>query len=246
MPVSTDKIYTNVKAALNVSCWYCDHFQRYDRGDNPEYFDISGECRFTAPFVDTSQALQKDKDYYSERKWGILQAPDQQWCAKFQRSAEQNIPDPIPIGPALSPLGAWDTFTQAPWNKKILPGYVDEPIKGVSCWNCDHFQPLTPRNGPEQTQFVDQGECRFKPPYPFKRGQFDAGDLWEWNRFPYLWKSHCYWCSKWERTPRETGNPPAAGAGAANGSWDCPAAPNGDIEIAALNVIAKTTTKKTK
>ena len=196
-------------------------------------------------------------------------APDQTWCAKFARSSEVNIPDPNPVGPPPTPLGAWDFFQQGPWNKKIKTGYVATPGKGIACWNCDHFEPY-PLIGAgagareEQVNYGDSGECRFKPPYPFKRGEYDNGTLYEWNRFPYLWKAHCYWCAKWERAQRDAGDPPASGAGSsAQDAWDCPYPPNGNgesIELTALNVSGdiktaetatkaatkKRTTKKTK
>lgn len=243
MPVSTKSGYVNVKAPEGVSCWYCEHFQRYDFGDQtPEPGVIvknCGECRFNAPLADHSAANDGAASYEANMYWRYISNARQMWCSKFQRSAEQNIPDPYD-GYQWSMPGDWDTFHASPWNKKTMSGYVATPGNGIACWNCDHWQPYEQeengdfeRNGEQQVIWTPAGECRNHPGIPYRRGLYNALSWWEWNRFPYLTRAQCYWCNQWERARRDVGDPPPIGAGAADQSaWNCPqAGPGAEIEI---------------
>lgn len=243
MPTSTKSGYINVKESEGVSCWYCDHFQRYDRGDGREQVIIKncGECRLKAPLADHSAANDGAADYSANLYWRYISNARQMWCSKFQRSSEQNIPDPLD-GYAWSMPGDWDEFHTSPWNKKTMSGYVSTPNKGIACWNCDHWQPYEQeegldRNGEQSVIWTPAGECRNDPGLPYRRGLYNSISWWEWNRFPYLSSAQCYWCSQWERARRDVGDPPGLGSGAGNGDpWNCPQIGTGaEIEIISAN-----------
>lgn len=200
---------TNVKQQEYVNCWSCNHFQRYDRSATPDY--CSGECRIVPPtvFLDGIVVAVAGTINFT---WPVVLFGDsgEGWCGRYLRSTEQNLPA-YPTCQAESLPDLRDNFWLAPWNKKILPGYVDSPEKGICCWNCDHFQPNDPQDG--------DGFCRAYPPETWL--DIDVGARTWYNSYPGpvpglpVTQAICSWCSEWERARRTVPAPPSG--------WDlCP------------------------
>jgi len=125
-------------------------------------------------------------------------------CGRFEKTQETDLPD-IATGTCgkmqFDELKQYkEAFWFAPWNKKILPGYVSTPEKGVSCWNCDHFQPQ-----PGTETGADGGFCRANPPLWFNLIDSGAG----WNNFESFWvdRGPCFWCGQWEKATHSIAAP---------------------------------------
>jgi hypothetical protein len=182
-----------------INCWICDHFQRYDRGPEPQ--SCAGECRLNTPPPYLYQEFNGPLEYRIQY-WPCINDSTRFWCGRFQRSLETNLPPlpPTEFGYCAEDFNLpddWLTFWMNPWSKKILPGYVDSPEKGVSCWNCDHFQLYNIDYSPIL------GECRARP---FGEYQY-IGLMTVPETIGYrtslafqVYPSPCVWCAQWERT----------------------------------------------
>lgn len=184
-----------------MNCWLCEHFQRYDRSDEPT--SCLGECRFKS-FVGYQMGTTMENggtemsnipNFPTVREGGLF------WCANFQRSKEADIPPAPPLQDseeeekncANQPTipDEWIYFWNDPWNKKNLPGYVSDPKKGSSCWNCDSFQ----REG----QAINYGTCRRTPPARFTSGMITSIQYYEEGYVSRIRRANCIWCSEWSR-----------------------------------------------
>lgn len=221
----------NSKASVNVNCWVCDHFQRYERGDEPA--SCMGDCRFNLPSGNIFSGQLDDKDITAAIPWTLIQESPFLWCGKFQRSKEKNLP-PAPPSQDNACLTTdalpfdWELFNSNPWNKKIGPGYVDAPQKGVACWNCDNWQALTPHRN-------TLGLCRAKPPRPFIFGAALDKVFWVESNFARFNRGACEWCAQWQRALHDVPDPLP--------NWDCPAAEqiileNPPIEDGAIEAVS--------
>lgn len=184
----------------NISCWNCDHFQRYERGPNPQ--SCAGECRFSLPGV-FKWLLINNVDTWRIEYWPVYDEAYRYWCGRYQRTREKNLPPEPPHNEgfcvhSFQPLEEVLSFWENPWNKKILSGYVDKPQNGISCFNCDHYQILDPDFS------LVAGECRARPVPPFEM-VFENSIVGFQMTFPYeAWSSPCSWCAQWERANRRT------------------------------------------
>jgi len=204
----------NSKADKHVNCWLCDHFQRYDRSSSPQ--SCVGECRYNAPdgIISGNFGGAGISEF---RFFPVIEDSPNVWCAKFERTREKNLP---PVPPQTDIHGTqscensavlpdeWETFFFAPWNKKILPGYVDEPKNGISCLKCDNFQIENPDRG-------DSGYCRFHPPGSYRFGDALANFTDIQSSWAPFSSSHCYWCSQWQRHTYTFVEPSGF-------TWECP------------------------
>lgn len=191
----------NAKAQELVACWYCDHFQRYDRyaGTDQASGSCVGECRANrAPNWGTG--FFSAQPFYLFNSFPVIDNAQARRCGQFQRTREKNLPPPPPVdenndcADTTDPLNQQKVFNGEPWNKKILTGYVDSPQKGICCWNCDHFF-LWFSEDPQSTS----GECVADPPAfmsrPFGLGSNGAvNSAFFWTDFAV-----CLWCARWER-----------------------------------------------
>lgn len=191
----------NSKAAENVSCWFCEHFQRYDAG--PEPSGCIGECRLKA-FISGSSGATTGNGGESVQEtpfFPVISQGVQFWCSSFQRTREKNLP-PAPaqdeenevcLEEAVIPDDVQE-FRSSPWSKKLLIGYVSEPIKGSSCQNCDHYQ------GERETG-SDRGECRKYPLARYVEGVFPVDvSYYKIGKNVRIGTAHCWWCSEWTRS----------------------------------------------
>jgi hypothetical protein len=201
----------------SVSCWLCEHFQRYDQASNP--VECWGECRKNIPAC------------YAERE-GFQQqiAPDpvvdmppfiiygfgpwipfanMAWCSGFQRSTVAVPPAPATIGdcaPQFPPLTPWvfnGAFVEMPWTKV--------PIT-ASCWYCKAFQRLfqTKPPGPPYPSAMCAGYCCHEPPRGFEalyESEFPYEIPSEATFFPLVLYGPLYWCSKWEKNDQPVPDP---------------------------------------
>jgi hypothetical protein len=190
----------NSKADEYVSCWLCDHFQRYQPGTEPIL--CSGECRYPAPECNKF-ILQNDQNIIVPLYFPVILNSPHKWCAKFERTREKNLP---PTPPDVSPetcenvgefpadwIEFWEGDEADPtlWNKKTGSGYVSKPADGISCWNCDNFQYAT---GPEA------GRCVFQPPQASGNGTYGgANPYYEQLDWPFYDSAPKVWCSQWQR-----------------------------------------------
>ena len=82
----------NIRAAENVSCWACEHFQRYDSGANPT--DCAGECRKDSPWGANGYTVEliTPVDWAFDGFFPCVPNGNVSWCNGFQRSLETDIP----------------------------------------------------------------------------------------------------------------------------------------------------------
>jgi hypothetical protein len=208
----------SVKFPLNVMCWNCDHFQAYGR-NHDVLFRCSGECRKNPP-GDRQEGNLDVGDYSIINQWPLIDDSVYQWCVRWERSGQSDLADPWenegkPGTCEENPESlsvAHDAFWLWPWNKKIEPGYVDSPEKGICCWNCDHFQPSSPGES-------SAGLCHAYPPgrYQILGIQGETGQTVGY--FPGITNGLCAWCGQWERARRPVSDP------APDGWVVCPISP---------------------
>lgn len=196
----------NIKADLNVDCWHCEHFQRYDKGTNPQ--SCAGECRRYSALI-FQQGIMVEVDHLANKWWPVIENAQAAWCGEFVRTREKNLPPVPPLDEddeceeRLVLPDAWQDFWYQGnyWNKKIESGYVDEAKDGVCCFNCDHWNPLGSTPG------ITDGSCRRRPPGIYYE-QFQPQPLWyneSWGN--YAMNFLCVWCSEWTRTRTPRGEP---------------------------------------
>jgi hypothetical protein len=211
-----------------VSCWQCEHFQRYDPSSAPK--ECWGECRKNNP------AFYGSKDGFS-----FQSAPDpvinmppflvigfapyipfanQAWCSGFQRAtiappaAPANIGACAPQYPPINPPVFNLAFAPLPWTIK--------PIQ-ASCWYCQHFQRWYESQPPGPPYQYDQcaGYCCHEPPGKFLQNSESAypnevpNEDWH---FPFILFGALYWCSKWEKTAQIRPDPYTDNLGVVCGS----------------------------
>lgn len=207
----------NKKQARNISCWLCEHFQRYD--SDPAPVNCEGDCRKYPPNMynqNYAPGTVPDDEWDGLSFWFYIPFGNIQWCNGFQASLEANIP-PAPGNPA--PVGgdcAHQSFTDLILPQVQLnggtPPFSKKPILD-SCWYCDHFQRFqeTPTPGP----FPCIGRCQIEPresyvytnPMPYVDSDLNTA-----YEFPQIRHGGNNWCNRWERTtltvPDPPGNPP--------------------------------------
>lgn len=170
----------------NQKCWNCDHFQRYEEGDEPQ--DAWGECR-KMPLQ--SKYSTNGGSPYCEHWWPFIDNAIDFWCSEWQKTVQ-----PIPPEPTAPRIPQWPTVWEewTPWNKK-------DPMH-VECWNCNHFQPTAP------TKSL-LGECRkFTVPQVV---DFDlcgsATGILKGTKSKIC--GDVRWCGAWERLEGEVPDKPA-------------------------------------
>jgi len=196
----------NVKAPDGVSCWLCEHFQRYD--DGSYYPSIcEGECRLDPPQFMSADGLYSCDPPPSEEQlqtgyFTFIPFGNDQWCSRFKRSLEENIPP--------SPGTHWDCPQQAtedfitPRAIRSVPGPFNKKTVEQSCWYCTNFQRFNEAETMEN--WACHGYCHIKPPQGFTSMQpFWGGPnetLCTFYIFPLVQFAPRVWCSRWERNPK--------------------------------------------
>jgi len=190
---------TNYKAAEYVSCWLCDHFQRYDPSTDVVTF-CAGDCRLKPrqEVFDGETVIDPNppEGYLVNSSWPVIPIATYYQCGRFQKTREKNLPGlptECPIPADFTELAGWIyNFKSAPWSKKINAGYVDDPADGVMCWNCDHFDPDSEEEGV-------QGYCQANPPLAYQDIAIGTmiGAAYSTNRS--IDNGACFWCAQWER-----------------------------------------------
>ena len=191
------------KRPVEDSCWYCEHFQRYAvpvQGGGWTW-QCEGECRKYPPYTtpdkyhgDTGQVIYFGTTYSFWLTFGQLQ-----WCSGFQRSLEQDIPDPPAIGECNGPPVISSTtppFYHDP--ARILAPFSKRPAED-SCWYCEQFQRLyeDPEGAPGQPCF---GYCRIQPQDSYRHHGTGTGPEDVRSGFAQIFWSAQMWCNRWERS----------------------------------------------
>lgn len=200
--------FWNKKEDENVVCWKCEHFQRRDNTEDTD--NCQGECRKNP--VSWGGTMYNDTDAASgdlESAFAFVPFGNTTWCNGFQRSLEENIPNPIAGRANCRDQTAvnWESprdnmIANAPReNKKTML---------ETCWYCEHFQ----RDPENQTPGTPCGGfCFIAPPpgFELQNGNWEGAgntrmELWYANAF--IQNSAYFWCSRWERSRTEVPDPP--------------------------------------
>lgn len=196
----------NQRKDENLSCWMCEHFQRYDLDGSQSWCE--GECRKSAP---NNQSLRFHNPnwfladtFFPYIPWGNIS-----WCSGFQASLEEDIPAP-PAEKDDCANQTRDDWVLPPeintGNKKPIP---NKKTTEESCWYCVHFQ----RQG-EIPSATDpdycKGYCRIEPPDTYYRVDPDwlAGKRNIDPSWVLIINSPLIWCSRWTRTTQVVPPPP--------------------------------------
>jgi hypothetical protein len=197
----------NKRDSERVSCWLCQHFQRYDEGEDPVLCE--GECRKEGPRLSEQYIKgQPGIEYAKHAYFGFVPYGNIQWCSGFQRSLEANIP-PAPgnVKPALADCEnltptTWITppdFRQPGWT---LP-FNKKPMN-ASCWFCQHFsREVEDLDGQDPISVKCSGICDLQPPRTWTWANFPytAPDNEEsFPNMPFIQAAPAMWCSRWERS----------------------------------------------
>jgi hypothetical protein len=192
-------------AAKNISCWLCEHFQRYQFEAPPNELMCEGECRKHPPrnqkalYLDDGALIGDETPYPF---W--VQISQFAWCSGFQRTLEKNLPDPpsYPDDCHLGPL-ILDAITPPVYQRQDTPNkpYSKRPVS-ESCWACKHFQRLhEDLESPIGTACL--GYCQIEPQdsYVDQQNTGPAPGAEEYQTgFARIWWSTSMWCSRWERS----------------------------------------------
>jgi len=191
----------NKKEDENVSCWYCEHFQRYRISGNGYEFLCEGECRKNPPntfrnnYDSTGAQLNEDERYPFWMQYGIVQ-----WCSGFQRSLEENIPAPPNYGDCNSPPVV-DSVTPPQYQGSLLMAkpWSKKPVE-ESCWHCEHFQRFNENLSTPQV-YPCRGWCRISPQdsYVDRIPGMGPSENWQ-SAFVQITWSTSMWCNRWERS----------------------------------------------
>jgi hypothetical protein len=195
----------NVKAADNIACWTCEHFQRYDDSDTPT--DCEGECRKNSPQWMAADKLYScdpppEEEKLQEGYFTFIPFGNTSWCNGYQRSLEDNIP-PAPATKWDCPHQETKDFT-TPFQVRDVPGPFNKKDVLDSCWYCTHFQRFNEEESMEN--WACHGYCQIKPPqawtleFPFWAGPNEC--MGTFFIFPWVRFAPRVWCSRWERNPR--------------------------------------------
>lgn len=182
----------------NMSCWTCEHFQRYDEDGSKNWCE--GECRKEAP-LNSYLTFHNPNWYLSDTFFPYVPWGNISWCSGYQVSLEENIPEPPPE------KADCENQNRDDW---ILPPEIntgnEKPIPNKkptveSCWYCIHFQRQAenPTNDPADCK----GYCRIQPPETYYRVDPDwlAGKLNIDPTWTLIINSPIIWCSRWKRNP---------------------------------------------
>lgn len=191
----------NVKSGKNISCWACEHFQRYDNGAQP--MGCEGECRKDPPTeandIEVSGGATEHNvfGYFTFVPFG-----NTNWCSSFQRSLEQNIPaNPAPAQISQCANQTYAVMTMPfDYQDNVQPPISKKPIE-ESCWFCNHWQrfnldPSIP------SPSGCSGFCMQDAAWSATRWQrdFGTGEVVERTHLSTLIKFGAFnWCAKWER-----------------------------------------------
>jgi len=182
----------------NISCWACEHFQRYYvQGENL----CEGECRKYPPYTSralyaqgSGAAIGDDVRFPFWLQYGVTQ-----WCSGFQRSLEANIPAPPDVGNCNGPpiLAAITPPQYQDINLAAKP-FSKKPVE-ESCWYCQHFQrKIEDLENPYQTPC--RGWCRIQPQDSYvDRFLTTTPEDWQSGFVVIIW-STSMWCNRWERS----------------------------------------------
>lgn len=203
----------NVQEGRNISCWLCEHFQRYDETESPLLCE--GDCRKDAPRLwREAYETVTPQPYDAVSYYTFIPHGNVQWCNGFQRSLEENIPP--------SPGSLTADCQNRDRNEWLLPNeflaspsppWSKKPILD-SCWYCAHFQRWYVDPSQEIPSLSCQGTCMIQPPESYYRETgppYAAGNLENTFVPPLIWYGPYNWCNRWERTtltvPDPAGSP---------------------------------------
>ena len=215
--------YPDWRNEATVSCWQCEHFQRYDPAASP--VECWGECRKNNPLP---MATLDGFSFQSAPDPIIIMPPfvllgfspfvqyaNQSWCSGFQRAVIVPPAAPANIGacasqfPPINPAIFNVSTSPLPWSIK--------PIT-ASCWYCQHFQRFyqTQPAAPYPADMCS-GNCCHEPPGKFTMtmevnppNEYPYQSPW----FPLIVYGALFWCSKWEKTSQARPAPYTGIAGA--------------------------------
>lgn len=194
----------NIKADRNISCWLCQHFQRYDGRGEPS--DCGGECRKESPRgADGHQLeLESPTDWPMDGYFHVVPNANVAWCNGFQASLEAGIP--------ASPGAAYDDCSATDPTQWTRPDDIRSPAMFIkkavedSCWYCDHFQRRFEDSSGQSADSACGGYCGHKPqdPYQLQDGFLPPGPPTQmhtrtFNLLPRIGFAPMTWCSRWER-----------------------------------------------
>ncbi len=207
----------SIKGDRNISCWLCDHFQRYDNVPSPP--DCEGECRKESPQGKDGHTLDltSPTDWPVDGFFPLIPNANVAWCNGFQRSLEENIP-PSP-GDTYQDCSHQDPTTwRRPDQERSSSMFTKKPVT-ESCWYCDHFQrryvdpgSVNPAQGcggfcQHRTQSPYTNEQGFIPPAPPQA--FDQAKMRLFPRIPF---APLTWCSRFRRATQAVPDVPATGS----------------------------------
>ena len=199
----------NERASENMSCWICQHFQRYDADGSKNWCE--GECRQRPP--ENSLLTYHNPNWYlSDTFFPFMAWSNVAWCSGFQRSLEHNIPAP--------PATKFDCANQLRINW-VLPPTINTgslaPIPNKkpleeTCWFCLHFQRQGETPSTTDPEYC-RGYCCIQPPKTYFRQDPDwvSGKLNVDPTWPIIENGPIIWCSKFTRTTRTVPPPPSQG-----------------------------------
>lgn len=195
------------RLADNVSCWFCEHFQRFDATATPT--NCEGECKKEAPRK-AMLTVHPTKDIWvNDSFWTFIPYGNVGWCSGFQRSLEDNIPPPP--GTNINECATLDPEAWINPREVHIGNLAPGPSKKSmldSCWYCSHFQRQSEEIGSNDDC---HGYCQIAPPEDFTVDYPDyetaPRDLLMTMKWPYIMWAPWNWCSRWERN-RQTVEPP--------------------------------------
>lgn len=204
-------------AGQEQQCWSCEHFQRYQipgqpNGPAPPPIDLcEGECRLQPPrrqadLLDgsTGAAIELTTGY---AYW--VQISQNQWCSRYKRTLEKNLPDPPPINDCNNP----------PITSALTPPQYQDPLLLIppfskrleidSCWFCKHFQRFAETVSANQS-FPCMGFCRINPQDSFEDRSLMGGPEYLLTAWVQILWSTSMWCNRWERSLLDVPAPPVS------------------------------------
>jgi hypothetical protein len=215
--------YPDWRNETTVSCWQCEHFQRYDQASAP--VECWGECRKNNP----APLATLDGFSFQSAPDPVITMPgflvlgfspfvpyaNQSWCSGFQRAVIAPPAAPANIGacasqfPPINPAIFNVSTSPLPWSIK--------PIT-ASCWYCQHFQRFY-QSQPAAPYPADMcaGSCCHEPPGKFTMSEQTAFPFeypYQNPWFPIIIYGALFWCSKWEKTSQARPAPYTGIAGA--------------------------------
>jgi len=206
----------NVKGDKNISCWLCQHFQRYDSREEPS--GCQGECRKDSPHGQDGHMneLVTPSDGPVDGYFPYIPNGNVNWCNGFQPSLEENIP-PSP----------GDSYDDCAYTDPVLwPRPDDERSSSMfikwemteSCWYCVHFQRRYEDPSSVTAESGCGGYCKHNPdaPYSYQEYGLPPGPPQpiieaRFRLSPRIGYAPLTWCSRWERATQAVPPVPTVG-----------------------------------